>query len=213
MLEFTFMGIWICRVARTIALPLLLCACALPLPVKQEPMTAERPRSYSDVIDLSGRLSVRYLQNGQEEAVHGSFVWSQTAGHTRVTLSSPFGQTLAVIEATPFESILRRPGQPSKSARDADSLVVEALGWPLPLAGLHQWLQGIANGVNGEKFVATQQNDQVTTDDGWHIRYFDWADENATAKGNRPKRINLERHKPPLGHVAIRIIIDQWQPG
>ena len=39
---------------------------------------AASARTFHDAIDLGGRLSIRYQQNGKEESLHGSFMWAQT---------------------------------------------------------------------------------------------------------------------------------------
>jgi outer membrane lipoprotein LolB len=176
----------------------------------------QRPASaYRDTIDLDGRLSVQYQQNGSNEALHGNFSWSQTPQRTVVTLSSPLGQTLAVIEVTPDMSILKQNGQAPRMAADPDSLTELALGWPLPIAGMRYWLQGIATDSNGHRFVASGQSDAsetVHTQDGWQIRYVSWQDDGKSPASSHPRRIDLTRKTQQAGDVSIRLVIDNWQP-
>ncbi|MEO8408649.1 MAG: lipoprotein insertase outer membrane protein LolB, partial [Oxalobacteraceae bacterium] len=110
--------------ARACLLALLLAGCA-SLPGTPQGSTAgatAAAQRYHAAIELGGRLSVRYQRNGQDEAMHGSFSWSQSAARTLVTLLSPLGQTLATIELTPQGATLIQPGQPVRSAADADAL-------------------------------------------------------------------------------------------
>jgi outer membrane lipoprotein LolB len=165
-------------------------------------------RPYRDEIDLSGRLSVRYQNNGQEEALHGSFVWNQNPARTSITLLSPLGQTMAIIDVTRDGATLSQAGQPVRMAADADALAAGTLGWPLPVAGLRDWLQGYAVDANGSRFIASPQTTDVATRDGWRIRYAGWQDDSPP---NRPKRIDLERSTAQAGDVSIRIVIDKWQ--
>jgi outer membrane lipoprotein LolB len=172
------------------------------------------PRPYAGKVSLGGRLSVRYQNNGKEEAVHGSFLWTQDPGQTNVTLLSPLGQTIAVIEAGPSGATLAQSGQPLRNASDVDTLVADTLGWPLPISGLREWLQGFAFDAAGKRFIATPQATNVSTQDGWHIRYANWQDDSqstAPKRPERPKRIDLERHTAQAGNVSIRIVIDTWQ--
>jgi outer membrane lipoprotein LolB len=172
-------------------------------------------RDFLDTIDLSGRLSVQYQRNGRDESVHGNFTWAQTPQHTVVTLLSPLGQTLAIIEITPTASTLRQSGQAPRVASDVDALVAEALGWPLPISGMHDWLQGFAMDANGRRFVAAPQatgSASVATSDGWRIRYASWQEDGAPPVQNRPKRIDLERSTAQAGDVSLRVVIDTWQP-
>ena len=83
----------------------LLAGCASFSPPPINSVSVQRP--YHDVIRLSGRLSLRYQQNGNEQAVHGSFTWNQTGNHVVLSLLSPLGQTLATIE--PSSKPTRRP--------------------------------------------------------------------------------------------------------
>ncbi|MEB0134283.1 lipoprotein insertase outer membrane protein LolB [Actimicrobium sp. CCC2.4] len=163
-------------------------------------------------IDLGGRLSVRYQRDGNEEALHGSFSWSQRADRTLVTLMSPLGQTIATIAITPTEAILTQSGQPARSAADPDALAADALGWPLPVAGLRDWLQGHAKDANGRSVNASPANSNpILTGDGWTLQYASW-EASEVAKPARPKRIDLSRSTSAAGNVTIRIIIDSWQP-
>lgn len=194
------------RVALCVALPLLLSACASLTPSPGVPTTASA-RSYTETVELGGRLSVRYQNNDREEAMHGSFLWSQKPAHTNVTLLSPLGQTLAVIDMTPVGAKLTQGGQPARVATDVDALVADTLGWPLPISGLRGWLQGFAVDASGKPFTANSQATEVATRDGWRIRYPAWQED---AEQNRPRRIDLERSTAQAGDVSIRIVIDNW---
>lgn len=171
-------------------------------------------RQYHQAIDVSGRLSIRYQQDGKEQAVHGSFTWAQDKQETVITLLSPLGQTLATINIAADQATLKQSGQPARSASDVDALTVQALGWPLPIAGLRDWLQGFGQNAAGQRFSAAPAADDgfnVTTADKWLIQYTNWQDRNNGAE-SYPKRIDLARSTAQAGEVAIRIVIDSRQP-
>ncbi|HJU71887.1 MAG TPA: lipoprotein insertase outer membrane protein LolB [Paucimonas sp.] len=197
------------------ALPLLLTACAgIAPPAEQKEASTQQAgqiRSFHEAIDLGGRLSVRYERNGREEALHGSFDWHQTGSETAVTLLSPLGQTIAIITVTPAGAALQQSGQPPRSASDVDSLTAQTLGWPLPVAGLREWLQGFALDRHGRRVVATSRTPRINTPDGWQIRYENWEDDATPTSQARPKRIDLSRYTEQAGEVSIRIVIDSWQ--
>lgn len=169
-------------------------------------------RPYHNAIGIDGRLSVRYQQNGQEEAVHGSFAWRQVPARTMIELRSPIGQTVAAIDVSPTLATLTQAGQPPRQANDVNSLTADALGWPLPVAGLRDWLQGFGIDANGQRFAVSSAGPrEVTTGDGWRITYDAWEQEAGGV--SRPRRIDLERDTDQAGPVALRIVIDAWQPG
>ena len=188
---------------------LLLAACA-GIPQQTAPRTETPALSCAGDIDLSGRFSMQYAQGDKDEAMHGNFLWLQTGGHTGITLLSPLGQTIATIDVTPAAATLTESGKPPRTAADVNALAIAELGWPLPVAGLRDWLRGCAVDANGQRFVASPQTDSVVTHDGWHVRYVSWQ-EDAAARG-RPKRIDLKRGASSTGgDVSLRLVIDSWQ--
>jgi outer membrane lipoprotein LolB len=205
------------RQLSALALTLLMVGCASFGQRSVPPLAAQQAtlaRPYHRDIDLSGRISVHYQQNGKEQAIHGNFNWNQSGERVMLALFSPLGQTIAKIEVTPKQATLTQTGQPTRIATDADALATEALGWPLPLSGLHDWLQGFARGSNGLRIVATPQQDDITTSDGWHLHFVSWQD-NEKDLVLFPRRIDLARNSDnnnPASEVGIRIVIDQWQP-
>jgi len=168
-------------------------------------------RRYSETIDLGGRLSIRYEQYGRTQAVHGSFIWNQDGDHTVLSLLSPLGQTLATIDIKPGIAILTPSGKPPLSASDVDMLTQLALGWPLPVSGLRDWLQGFGRNGDGMPFIAhpSAQTMRFATRDGWTLNYSEWQGEAAGTA--RPKRIDLARDTQQAGPVSIHIVIDDWQ--
>jgi len=172
------------------------------------PSIGPHTRPYHNVIELAGRLSLRYEQDGLEKILDGKFIWNQDQNFTRIILSTPFGQTLATIHVTPNLATLTQNGESPRSQSNVDALTASALGWPLPIAGLRDWLQGFAQDQQGKPYVASPTAEGeaafVNTLDGWLLRYPVW-------EGARPKRIDLQRLTSQAGNVSLRIVLDQWQ--
>jgi outer membrane lipoprotein LolB len=196
--------------ATLLAIPLFSAGCAGINNAPQVPAEAAIIRNYQQAIDITGRMSVRYQQYGRDEALHGSFEWQQRPGRTQLTLSSPLGQTIAQIAILPDGATLTQSGQPPLAAADADALTAQALGWPLPVSGLRDWLQGNVTDLNGKKRIAAPQdeNTDIVTADGWRIRYAAWD----TTAAPRPRRIDLVRTTEQAGEVALRLVIDTYEP-
>jgi outer membrane lipoprotein LolB len=203
----------IVRLAALFFAALLLTSCA-----ELSPSTSNRQQptsQYRESIDIGGRLTVRYQHDGENESLHGNFNWSQTDKRTTITLSSPLGQTLALIEVTPEMTVLTQNGKPRRMAPDPDALTELALGWTLPIAGMRDWLQGVAIDANGRRFIASSKSESsatVSTQDGWRIQYVSWQDTEGNPASNRPKRIDLARNTTQAGDVSIKLVIDNWQP-
>ena len=157
-----------------------------------------------DVLELHGRLSVKYTQNGEPKSMSGNFNWKQSAQRTDVALSTPIGSTIATIAVTPTEAVLTESGKPPRSAPDIDTLSARLLGWSLPVSGLREWMQGYATAADGKRFTASPDNSTLTTSDGWRVSFVSWQD-GAVPK---PKRIDAERSSTgQIEEMSLRIVI------
>jgi outer membrane lipoprotein LolB len=162
---------------------------------------------YRDSIDLSGRLSVNYQKDGRPESLNGNFDWAQQPGAIDVALMSPLGQIVAKINVKPDAATLTQGGQPPRTASDIDSLTQQTLGWPLPVSGLRDWLQGYALDAQGQRFRASPSNSSVTTKDGWRLRFLEWQD--AAAREPVPRLIHAERSAVgDIQDLSIRIVVN-----
>jgi len=164
--------------------------------------------AYRDTIDLSGRLSVNYKKDGEVASLTGNFDWTQRPGRVDVTLANPLGQTMATIEVTPQSATLTQGGRPPVNEADIDTLTQRTLGWPLPVSGLRDWLQGYAVDAQGQRFAASPARNEVVTKDGWRLRFMEWHDPNAA----QPKPRVIHATRAAVGDIQdleIRIIVNQ----
>jgi outer membrane lipoprotein LolB len=173
------------------------------------------PHAYSETVDISGRFSAQFQKNARPESWSGNFTWAQTPQNTTVALQSPLGQTLATIVIDDNSATLTQPDQAPRRAANVDALVQEALGWPLPISNLRDWLQAYTVDANGHRVLATPTTTTtiapIATHDGWQITYLSWQDDNEVGMRNVPKRIDMERETAAAGKVAMRLVITSWQ--
>lgn len=164
--------------------------------------------AYRDTIDLSGRLSVNYQKSGALESLTGSFNWTQRPGNVDVELANPLGQTIATIAVTPQSATLTQAGRAPLTEADIDTLTQRTLGWPLPVSGLRDWLQGYAVDAQGQRFAASPARNEVVTRDGWRLRFVEWQDPNAAQPA--PRVIHARRAAAgDIQDLEIRIIVNQ----
>ncbi len=157
---------------------------------------------YRKQVDLQGRLSVKYQQQGKDESLSGSFEWHQQDEQIDLALRSPLGQTVAQIQVREGLASLTQAGQPTRFADNVDQLATQILGWPLPISGLRLWLQGRAQAPDASIFSASPQANTVTTLDGWRLRFVSWHPDAS------PKRIDMERDTVQAGTVELRMVLD-----
>ncbi|HXA46205.1 MAG TPA: lipoprotein insertase outer membrane protein LolB [Burkholderiaceae bacterium] len=193
-------------------LPLFIFGCAS---VQRSPNAgggAIQPHAYSETVDISGRFSAQFQHGAKPESWSGNFTWAQTPQATTVALQSPLGQTLATIVIDDTAATLTQPDQAPRRAANVDALVQDALGWPLPISNLRDWLQAYAVDTGGKRVLITPTSTAtIATHDGWQINYINWQDDNDTGMRDVPKRIDMERETAAAGKVAMRLVITSWQ--
>jgi outer membrane lipoprotein LolB len=91
---------------------------------------------------LSGRLSVR-VDGQPDKSVSAGFELSGSAERGSLLLTGPLGTGAAKATWQPGEALLQSGGSTQRHP-DLDSLGQAALGEPLPLAALFDWLRGRA---------------------------------------------------------------------
>jgi outer membrane lipoprotein LolB len=193
---------------RRLILPALAFAFALSACATTPSNNVATVAAYSDTIDLSGRMSANFQKDGKVESLTVNFDWTQRPARVEVALASPLGQTLATIDVTPQSATLTQAGRPPVSEADIDTLTQRTLGWPLPVSGLRDWLQGYAVDAQGQRFAASPARNEVITKDGWRLRFMEWHDPNATQP--KPRLIHATRAASgDIQDLEIRIIVNQ----
>jgi outer membrane biogenesis lipoprotein LolB len=149
-----------------------------------------------------GRFAVKVtgLTEGRNQGGSGGFTLTKDAFTDVLEIRNPVGGSIAKITIKPGEAILERDGQ-STTAIDADTLIQNTLGLPLPARGLSYWLGGQTRpGSN----ASVERNDkgQVSkiTQDGWTLNY-NWSN------SQRLEKLTMTRNSN-IGSIDIRLVFD-----
>jgi outer membrane biogenesis lipoprotein LolB len=150
-----------------------------------------------------GRFAVKVtgLTEGRNQGGSGGFTLTQDALTDVLEIRNPMGGSVAKITIKPGEAILERDGQLT-TAIDADTLIQNALGLPLPARGLSDWLRGQTRpGSNAS--VERNAAGQVSkiTQDGWTLSY-DWGATSQLEKLTMNRTSNI-------GSIDIRLVFDK----
>jgi outer membrane biogenesis lipoprotein LolB/Tfp pilus assembly protein PilF len=150
-----------------------------------------------------GRFAVKVtgLTEGRNQGGSGGFTLTQDALTDVLEIRNPMGGSVAKITIKPGEAILERDGQLT-TAIDADTLIQNALGLPLPARGLSDWLRGKTRpGSNAS--VERNAAGQVSkiTQDGWTLSY-DWGATSQLEKLTMTRTSNI-------GSIDIRLVFDK----
>jgi outer membrane biogenesis lipoprotein LolB len=149
-----------------------------------------------------GRFAVKVtgLTDTQNQGGSGGFTLTQEALKDILEIRNPVGGSIAKITITPGEATLERDGQ-IVTAIDADTLLQNALGLPLPARGLSNWLRGEVR-PGSEASIDRNSKGQVSkiSQDGWDLLYT-WGNKNQLDKLIMTRSSNV-------GSIDIRLVFD-----
>ena len=150
-----------------------------------------------------GRFAVKIIgiTNSQNHGGSGGFTLTQDAQKDILEIRNPVGGSIAKITITPGEASLESNGK-IVTAVDADTLVQNTLGLPLPARGLSNWLRGEVR-PGSTASVERNSSGQVSQiiQDGWNLNYT-WS------KSNVLEKLNLSRNSN-IGSIDIRLVFDK----
>jgi outer membrane lipoprotein LolB len=184
------------RIAVLAVVASLFAACATLPPAAVE----HAEQAAADVpFTLGGRLSAKRGTNG----VAGGFAWTHAPAHDEIELSTPLGQTLAILEGQPGSVSVRLSDGRVERAPTWALLTERAFGVTIPVDGLAYWIRGHA----APGSTATLERDargRVSSlrQNGWDIAY-DYADDAASA----PHRVTLTY--PGAEPIEVRAVVDR----
>ncbi|MFM1759977.1 MAG: hypothetical protein RLY75_1248 [Pseudomonadota bacterium] len=149
-----------------------------------------------------GRFAVKItgLTESKNQGGSGGFTLTQDALIDVLEIRNPVGGSIAKITIKPGEAILERDGQLT-TAIDADTLIQNTLGLPLPARGLSDWLRGKTR-PGGNASVERNAKGQVSkiTQDGWTLNYH-WNN------AQRLEKLMMTRSSN-IGSIDIRLVFD-----
>lgn len=149
--------------------------------------------------DVKGSVSIQY----QQKTDIASLTWQQRGQrHYNLVLSGPLNIGRVEITGTP-ERVTFRQGEKFASASSPETLMIEQLGWQIPVSNLYYWLRGLPStgGAPNLQFDTLGRISHLTQQ-GWSVEYLEYME----LKGvSLPRKIYLTH--PTL---KVRLVIRQW---
>lgn len=171
----------------------LLSGCAM---LSAPPAPLAPPAQPEDVpFAMNGRVSI----NRGGERHSAGLRWIHRAGSDEILLFAPLGQTAARVYRDNGNATLDSDGR-HYQATDAETLMEQALGWHLPLDGLHHWVLGLP-AADGAADIERDADGRISLlrQDGWEVRYLRYAD-------TLPARMQLNHED-----LQMLLLIDEWE--
>lgn len=170
-----------------------------PRPAPAEAVAARR---------WSGRFAAtRRPPEGSDEnaaraqVASGAFVLERDGETLRLDVGSPLGAQVARLEVDARGARLRLADGRGAEAADATALTREALGVPIPLERLPEWLAGRLDRVDARDGADRPRSGEAA---GWAIELDDWRDDGS------PGRLSARGRDPATGdRLELRVVRDR----
>lgn len=155
-------------------------------------------RAAIDRFTLSARFSLRH----EERSYAGLLAWRHLPGSDELMLASPLGQGLAEVRSEAGSARLIASDGTTRQAADVSTLLHEALGFPLPVAQLADWLLGRIDPQRGRVTSDALGRPVRAVLEGWQVGY-EYPDEDPQAL---PQGLRIEG----ADGFDLRLRIDDW---
>ena len=171
--------------------------------VQSNVVTAVKPRILAATFNVSGRIAARDVGENKR-GFSGGFSWSHTASDDVIELLTPLGQIAARLKMTASMTTIDMADGQRATTAEPEAYVARVLGIRLPIRALPYWMQGApvpGSSIRAETDATARL--ALLWQDGWQVRYGDYANESFDAN---PTRIDLIQ-----GDIEARILIDEWK--
>ena len=200
------------RHAAGLGLALLLLAGCAASPVRQAPVAIDPGQAQArqqarqaqlDAIDdwsMHGRIALSAGSRGGS----GRLDWQQHGSDFRVSLAAPVTRQSWSLAGSPSGATLDGLEGGRRAGADATALLLEATGWPIPVAVMAGWMRGLAAPGEVMEFGADGRLRRLVAD-GWTVEYQEWQ----PAAGPWPE---MPRRLQAVGDGArVRLVVDGWE--
>ena len=149
--------------------------------------------------NIMGKLGIRTAQQSNSARIN----WQQLDTAFDIHITSLLGQGVATLTGTTGDTHIKLAGQGEFNSSNPEALLLQQLGWTLPIAALNYWVRGIPAPDN-ETFY--QLNEQGLLDTmqqvGWHLSFSRYQ---TLDSHTLPSKIRLQR-----GEITLTLLIKRW---
>ena len=148
----------------------------------------------------NGRLAVSSTDQGGS----ASFDWQERSNQRHIRLNAPLGQGGAILLETPEGAMLTTTDKQQFYGDDGETLLLEAFGWPVPLADLSAWIIGLPGSVDRNDYLLDAYGRIDTLQYGpWKVDFKSYQQQDNGLE--LPERVFLRN-----GDVQVRFAVAKW---
>lgn len=118
-------------------------------------------------------------------------------------LVAPLGQGSLQLEGDNQQVELRTSEGRTATSNDPDSLILNELGWRVPVSALRYWVLGLAAPGDAEWELDTFGRLHHLTQEGWKVEFLDYTMQGDT---ELPSRLFVTNHQ-----AQVRLVIKRWE--
>ena len=190
---------------------LFLSACATtspPIKLLSEPPSPAQEKSWQKHFQRVNQISNwmlegRIVVKTEDDGWNGELNWSQRINNYGIQFSAPFGQGAFQLDGSATGVEIRFSDGNSFQAADAETLLIEQLGWHLPLTGFRYWVTGIPTPELTSILKYRPDGRLAALQQGqWLVTYPEYVD---IGEVMMPRKVFLENHE-----LSVRLVVDRW---
>jgi outer membrane lipoprotein LolB len=187
----------------------LACAACAPLTTKPVPDASARAEAWRRhrttiaelaVWSLTGRIVVRDAGEGWS----GTLRWRQDGDRFQLRLIAPLAQGTWQLAGDAGGVEMSAPKGERRFAADAETLMLEALGWSIPVTGARYWVTGIPDPELdvGRLDLDAEGRLAALEQAGWSVAEIEYV---PVGSYQLPKRLKLERES-----LRVQLAVSWW---
>ncbi|MEH6358873.1 MAG: lipoprotein insertase outer membrane protein LolB [Pseudomonadales bacterium] len=192
--------------ATTIAAILLLTACAQ---APQQSIIVDNPNTFwaqhqQQAATLSnwnimGKLGIRTAKQSNSARIN----WQQLNRVFDIRVTSLLGQGVVTLTGTTGNTHIKLAGHGEFNSGNPEALLLQELGWTLPIRALNYWVRGIPDPDNEALYQLNEQGLLDTLQQaGWQLSFSRYQ---TLDSHTLPSKIRLQQ-----GEIALTLLIKRW---
>ena len=146
-------------------------------------------RTEKSTFNMDARMAVQFQQAGTDKDSSGKLHWKEYPSSTDITLSTPFGNAIALVHITPTQATYKGSDGSVVTEDTPDELFYRLFGMDLPIANLREWI-----GTPNQPLVKTRD------ENGWYVVVTD-----TFANPNLARRLEVSRTSPKALSLYVSI--------
>ena len=173
---------------------------------ESKPDTNLTDTRFNDLYDLNGwALKGRIGIQTDKEGVTATLHWAQIGDRYQLRFIAPLSQGTYELKGNQNQVSLKTSNNEQFIAEDPEQLLLENVGWKVPLSGLHYWIRGIPEpNIKIDKMVKDEKGRIMDMEQaGWRISILRYTE---VDKFELPGKLFLQNDR-----FKLRLVIQGWQ--